>query len=248
MLYAIWESAPRRPTRDVDFLGFGDPTPASVEQMIRDVVTTAVEPDGLAFDLASIRAERIRGTQTYHGVRVRLTARLAGARIPLQVDVGFGDAVVPDPQLVHYPAMLEFEAPRLRAYAPEPVVAEKLHALVTLGMANSRMKDFYDLWAISDRLRFEGRVLRRSIEATFDRRRTQLTSSTPLALTSEFSGDRTKQTQWRVFLTRSGLVAPDLIVVVDRLARFLVPPARSIVEDTPFGLIWLPGGPWTAAP
>lgn len=167
-----------------------------MEQVVADIVRADVEPDGLEFEEGSIRGEEIREDQEYRGVRVRLTAHLAGARIPLQVDVAFGDVVTPAPEPLEYPTMLDLPAPRLRAYPPEPVVAEKFQAMVALGMANSRMKDFYDVWALAERMRFEGRRLRRALEATFRRRRTPVPADAPVALTAEFHDDGSKRVQW----------------------------------------------------
>ena len=248
MLFSAWEEAPHRPTRDLDLLGYGDDEVSSVEQVVADTVRTDVEPDGLEFDEGSIRGEEIREEQEYRGVRVRLTAHLAGARIPLQVDVAFGDAVTPAPEPLEYPTMLDLPAPRLRAYPPEPVVAEKFQAMVALGMANSRMKDFYDVWALAERMRFEGPRLRRALEATFRRRRTPLPSAAPVTLTAEFHDDGSKRLQWSAFLGRTGLKAPDLPAVIARLRAFLLPPAGSIARGDPFDLVWPPAGPWRSRP
>lgn len=244
MLFTAWEEAPHRPTRDLDLLGYGKDSVSSVERVVADVVRTDVEPDGLEFEEGSIRGEEIRKEQEYRGVRVRLTAHLAGARIPLQVDVAFGDVVSPAPELIKYPTMLDLPAPSLWAYPPEPVVAEKFQAMVALGMANSRMKDLYDVWALAERMRFEGSRLRGAIEATFRRRRTPVPSDAPVVLTAEFHDDRAKQVQWSAFLDRTGLTAPDLQAVTARLQAFLLPPATSIARGVPFDLMWPPGGPW----
>lgn len=150
--------------------------------------------DGLEFDPTSVRGEEIRSPDEYDGVRIKLVGRLAGARIPLQVDIGFGDAVVPAPETIEYPSLLDLPAPRLRAYPREVVVAEKLQALVELGIANTRMKDFYDLWMLAGLFEFEGDRLARAIAATFERRRTPIPAEAPLALTSEFHADASKQT------------------------------------------------------
>lgn len=248
MLFTAWEEAPHRPTRDLDLLGYGEDAVSSVEQVVADIVRTDVEPDGLEFEEGSIRGEEIREEQEYRGVRVRLTAHLAGARIPLQVDVAFGDVVTPAPQLLEYPTMLNLPAPRLRAYPPEPVVAEKFQAMVALGMANSRMKDFYDVWALAERMRFDGPRLRGAIEATFRRRRTPVPSDAPVVLTAEFHDDRSKQVQWSAFLGRTGLTAPDLQAIIARLRAFLLPPAASIARGDPFDLMWPPAGPWQSRP
>ncbi|MEX2324027.1 MAG: nucleotidyl transferase AbiEii/AbiGii toxin family protein [Acidimicrobiia bacterium] len=244
MLFSTWVEVPRRPTRDLDLLGFGDDAVVSVERSVAQIVRTEVEPDGLEFDEGSIRGEEIREGQEYAGVRVRLRASLAGARIPLQVDVAFGDVVSPEPRTVEYPTLLALAAPRLRAYPPEPVVAEKFQALVALGMANTRMKDFYDLWLLAERMRFDGPPLRQAMEATFRQRDTPVPLDPPVALTAEFHDDASKQQQWAAFLTRSDLQAPALPAVIERVRTFLLPPAASIARGESFDEIWQPAGAW----
>jgi hypothetical protein len=165
--------------------------------------------------------------------------------VPLQVDVGFGDAVVPPPEPIEYPSLLDLPAPRLRAYPREVVVAEKLQALVELGIANTRMKDFYDLWMLARRFDFEGERLARAIAATFERRRTPIPRETPLALTSEFHGDAAKRTQWRAFL-RKGSVSEtaELPEVAELIAAFVMPPARAARAGGSFERRWPKSGPW----
>jgi hypothetical protein len=243
LLFLVWER-PHRPTRDVDLLGLGGSSAASAEAAIREILRTPVEPDGLELDLDSVRSEEIREGQVYRGVRVRLRGSLAGAMIPIQLDIAFGDAVTPAPQTVEYPTLLDFPAPRIRAYPPEAVVAEKFQALLVLGMANSRMKDLYDLWILSERMRFEGPELCRAIDATFHRRRTPVPADPPVALTDAFSGDPGKRQQWGAFLIRTGLGAPSLPEIIDRLEAFLLPPSRAIVREEAFDGVWPPGGPW----
>ena len=164
-LFYLWEDEIPRPTQDVDFLGFGDSSPEAVAQLFRDVCRVAVVPDGLIFVASSVKAARIRGRQEYGGVRVKLTAMLGGARVPLQVDVGFGDAVTPRPTEVEFPTLLDFPAPRVRAYPPETVVAEKFQAMVVLGIANTRTKDFFDLFHLAETHEFNGAILAEAIGA-----------------------------------------------------------------------------------
>jgi len=247
VLFYLWEGELHRPTRDVDFLGFGDATIASVTETLRIVCTTAVEDDGLTFLADSIRAQEIREQQDYGGIRVTLTAMLGGARIPVQIDVGFGDAIVPGIESATFPTLLDFPAPELRVYPPETVVAEKLQAMVSLGLFNTRMKDFYDLFVLSNRHAFDGSTLASAIKATFVRRQTPLPASVPVALTMALAEDAEKQTQWRAFLgrTRLGDAPTDLSVVVDRLREFLWPPTTAAANDSTFDSSWLPEIGWT---
>ena len=246
VLFYLWEGELHRPTRDVDFLGFGDATIASVTEALRIVCTTVVDDDGLIFVADSIRAQEIREQQEYGGIRVTLTATLGGARIPVQIDVGFGDAVVPGIESATFPTLLDFPAPELRVYPPETVVAEKLQAMVSLGLFNTRMKDFYDLFVLSNRHAFDGSTLASAIRETFARRQTPLPAAVPVALTTAFAEDAEKQTQWTAFLGRARLgdAPKDLSVVVDRLREFLWPPTAAAANT--FDSSWLPEIGWTA--
>lgn len=172
MLFRLWADQPHRPTRDLDLLGRGDPSVDRLAAVFRAVCGAAVEDDGLLFDPATVTAGKIKEDQEYEGVRVECVARLGQARIDLQVDVGFGDAVTPGPVTVQYPGLLDLPAPELAAYPRETVVAEKFQAMVMLGIANSRMKDFFDLWVLARSFTFAGPVLAAAIRATFARRKT----------------------------------------------------------------------------
>ena len=240
MLFATWRDDPFRPTRDLDLLGHGDADPAAVAESVRTICSVAVPDDGVVFDVAGIEAAPIRDEAEYAGVRVRTSATIAGARLPIQIDVGFGDAITPDPVEIEYPALLEAPAPVLRAYPPETVVAEKLEAIVSLGVANSRMKDFYDLWMIAQTFTFEGAVLANAIQQTFDRRRTSWPEQTPSGLGEAFASER--DAQWRAFLARDRLAAApaSLIQVAEDLRAFLLP----VLERQQLAS-WSPGGPWT---
>jgi hypothetical protein len=247
MLFDIWTGEMHRATWDVDLLGRGEPEAGRLEKLFADVCRERVESDGWLFDAGSVRAERIREDQAYEGLRVRLAGRLGAARIQLQIDVGFGDAVRPPPRKLPLPTLLDLPAPVLKSYPREAVVAEKLNAMVTLGMANSRMKDFYDLWVLASEFPFEGSALAGAVRATFKRRRTPLPTDEPLALTDVFARDAAKQVQWRAFVRR-GRLRPDdpgLPAVVGVLRGFLLPLIRAAAApgDT-FAARWPPGGPW----
>ena len=241
MLFAIWQDDPFRPTRDLDLLGHGDPDPATVAASIRSICSVEVPDDGLVFNAAGVQAAPIRDEDEYPGVRVRTGATIAGARLPIQIDVGFGDVITPEPIQIEYPTLLDAPAPILRAYPPETVVAEKTEAIVSLGIGNSRMKDFYDLWTIAQTFAFQRVDLAEAIRRTFERRRTPLPEQAPVGLSDSFALER--QTQWRAFLARDRLeVAPvSFAQVIDDLRTFLQPVlVRAEVAS------WPPGGPWTA--
>ncbi len=184
-LFRIWMGELHRPTRDLDLLGSGSPDLEVVVAMIREVASHPVA-DGITFDESTIAASRIREDADYEGVRVTLSAHLAGARIPLQVDIGFGDAVTPAAALTEYPALLGTLPPRILTYPAETVVAEKYHAMVVLDIQNSRMKDFYDIWFLARSRSFEPNALAAAIRATFERRQTARSAFPPFALTAGF--------------------------------------------------------------
>lgn len=224
MLMMTWFEAPHRGTRDLDLLGFGDPNPDALVEVFRQVMA-APEADGLVFDVEGLRAEPIREDVEYGGVRLRTSAALAGARIAIMIDVGFGDAIEPGAELIDYPVLLDQPAPRLRAYARETVVAEKFQAMAVLGRANSRMKDFYDIWVLARSYDFDGERLARAIAATFERRGMAIPAEPPDALTPAFAADAAKQAQWRAFIEDLEPAPATLDVVVEDLRTFLMPHA-----------------------
>jgi predicted nucleotidyltransferase component of viral defense system len=205
MLFRVWSGSLHRPTKDVDLLGFGEPTPASVASTIREIIGTVVEDDGITFDAPSVRAEEIRENDDYGGIRATFTAKLDTAIIPLQVDIGFGDAITPAAEEHTYPVLVDMAAPKLLMYPVETVVAEKLEAAVKLGMINSRMKDFYDLLVIFRRFPCDEGTLARAIAETFARRGTPLPRTVPPGLSDEFGSDSAANRRWREFLTRMQL-------------------------------------------
>ncbi|MFO7957542.1 MAG: nucleotidyl transferase AbiEii/AbiGii toxin family protein, partial [Candidatus Brocadiia bacterium] len=224
-LFLVWTGEPHRPTMDVDLLADGEDSDEHLESVFRDLCRADVVPDGLQFDESSVAAVPIRGGQEYGGFRVKLTAYLGKSPVRITVDVGFGDAVTPAAQRITYPTLLDFPAPVLRACPRETVVAEKLHAMVVLGMINSRMKDFYDLYVLASGFAYRGSTLCQAVRATFDGRTTDLPAEPPVALTAEFAEDATKQRQWRAFLSRAGIddAPAELSATVAALAEFLDP-------------------------
>jgi predicted nucleotidyltransferase component of viral defense system len=221
-LFALWTGKPHRATRDLDLLGFGDPGVAHVREVFSKVLAHNVVDDGVHFDLATLEVDLIREDQEYGGVRVDVVARVTNARVRLQVDVGFGDAITPEALVVEIPPLLDFPAPRLRAYPRETVVAEKLEAMVKLGMANSRMKDFYDIAVLARSFSFDGELLTRAIRATFERRKTSLPTTTPVALTATFAEDSMKKTQWSGFVRKVGILGGDTLAETIAVVRAFV--------------------------
>lgn len=247
LLFDLWFDIPHRPTRDADLLGFGPAETSVLEAIFRDLCSVLGEPDdGICFQPETVSAKEIRKEANYGGIRVTLVGLLAGARCPVQIDVGFGDAVTPGPELVDYPTLLpELPGPRLRVYPRYTVVAEKLEALTSLGIANSRMKDYFDLWVLASHAEFEGATLAKAIRATFERRATPIPVGVPFGLSEEFSSDSRKQTQWRAFLRKNALEPVALGEVFGRLRDYLIPPLSAAVRgEASWPSRWTPGSGW----
>jgi hypothetical protein len=244
MLFRVWSPTTHRPTKDLDLLGSGSPDLDRLASVFAEVCGVVLDDDGVVLDPKSVHAERIKEDAEYEGVRVNLTARIGTAKLDLQVDVGFGDAVSPGVVEVDYPTLLGAPAPRLRAYPRETVVAEKVQAMVHLGIANSRMKDFFDVRFLARTYAFEGAELSAAIAATFKRRGTPLPVEPPLALAPAFHQDRGKKAQWKAFVTKARLTEVTLDAVVEDLAAFVWPPLDAARDGRPFAMVWAPAGPW----
>jgi len=248
LMLRAWESPLARPTRDIDLLGRTENAVENVVATIQECLVTEVPEDGLSFDPGKVRGESIILDAKYQGIRIGAEGRLGQARVSLQVDVGFGDAIVPGPVTIEYPELLDFGRPRLLGYTPESAVAEKFQAMVELELANTRMKDFYDIWSLARRRPFDGEILAQAIRSTFVRRGTPLPEEPPPALTAAFSESKTKQSQWKAFLRKGRLEndAATLGEVVAVLSDFLMPLATALAAGDPFRMVWPPPGPWQA--
>jgi len=245
LMLAAWKAPLSRPTRDIDLLGRTRNDLEAIASVVRDVCRQTVEPDGLDFASDTVSAQRITEGAEYEGVRVRLLGHLGNARITLQLDIGFGDVVVPSPVEVAYPTLLDFPPPTLRGYTMESTIAEKLQAMVTLGELNSRMKDFYDIWLLSRHFDFDGATLARAIASTFAARGTDIPQS-PVALTAPFAESDAKRAQWQAFLRRNRLdgVPADFPEVVAALAAFLAPVLVELAAGQSLTAHWPARGPW----
>ena len=229
MLLLTWFEEPFRGTRDLDLLGYGDPAPDAVLEVFREVLGQD-QPDGVVFDAGAVRIGRIREENAYGGLRVRATADVGGARIAVNVDVGFGDATEPPPEWLDYPVLLDMPAPRLRGYTRETVVAEKFQAMVDLGMANSRMKDYYNVWIISQVFEVDRWRLAGAISATFARRGTAIPDGVPDGLSLAFAEDALKRQQWESFKRDLEVDPGPLDGVVRALEAFLMSAAAAARE------------------
>jgi predicted nucleotidyltransferase component of viral defense system len=240
MLFRLWTGPEFRPTKDLDLLGFLNQETETLRTAFVAICEAKVDDDGLQFDTKTIRIAEIREQQEYGGLRVSVLARLGVARVPMQIDVGFGDAITPAPTHEHFPCLLDH--PHIRAYPRETVVAEKYEAIVQRGMANSRMKDYYDLWFLSRRFEFEGSIVSRAIAATFARRRTVLSRDVPIGLTAEYASDAMHNRQWSAFTSRLSTDAPgDLNSAVEAVRDFVLPPSAAAAAQEAFHSRWRRG-------
>ena len=238
LLFSLWYDQPHRPTRDADLLALGSDDTATLIATFRDIGGIEMD-DGIAFDPQSVRADSIRDDNRYGGLRVRLTGHIGNVRCALQIDVGFGDAVTPEPQTVMFPVLLaDLAAPRLRVYPVYTVIAEKYHAMVILGLANTRMKDFFDIATIARRTDLDGATLARAIGATFARRDTALPTRPPVALTRGFDEDDDKQRQWQAFIRKGRIETSTLTKTIDLLHTLLWPASQVAASASDANAVW----------
>ncbi len=246
-LFRIWNDEPHRATKDLDLLAHGDNKASYLEEVFREICRISFDEDGIVFLEETVRAEKIKEEQEYEGVRIKLIGKLASTKISVQVDIGFGDAVTPTPEEAEFPSILNLPAPSLLIYPRETVIAEKFQAMVTLGIRNSRLKDFYDIWFLCQHFEFQGNILYEALKNTFNRRRTPLPTTLPFALTSEFAEDKDKQKQWAAFVKKGQLKTeqvslPEIIVVI---GGFLMPPCLAVAKEQGFHKTWTPSEHWS---
>ncbi len=212
---------------------------------IAAVCQQPVDADGLVFDPVSITTERIAEDADYHGVRAKFRGTLGNGQIAMQIDIGFSDVVTPAPVDITYPTILDLPAAQLRAYNRETVIAEKFEAMVKLGVLNSRMKDFFDIWLLSQNYEFNGAVLANAIAKTFEQRGPVIAPDA-ICLTPDFAQHPSKAIQWKAFLRNGRLVKvpAEFTEVTDRVRRFLQPAVEALAAGSSFNMVWLPPGPW----
>ena len=246
LLFTAWKVNERRTTLDIDLLAHYSNQIAAIEKVVRDVCAVDVTPDGLRFEPATVIGAKIKEDADYEGVRVKLGAFLGKARIPMQIDFGFGDTVYPNPKMITYPVILDLPSPKLKGYAPETVVSEKFEAMVQLGALNSLMKDFYDIWLLMRRFEFQGEVLTEALKRTFAQRKVELPQGSNLLADEIYDEESDRQTLWKAFLTKSGIKhAPDkLATVAKEIEKFLVEPLSSLNKGIKFSKEWKAPGPW----
>ena len=226
MLMRHWLDDPHRPTRDLDLLGFGDSDPELTLKIFREICAVKAD-DAVVFDVDGLVVDRIRDESGYSGLRLKTYATVDGARVRVVIDIGYGDATEPGLNDIELPVLLDQPAPNLRAYPYETVIAEKFQAMVALGLANSRLKDFYDIWILAQTCDFKDGRLAQAIAATFARRKTEIPTERPDGLTLAFASDPTKQQQWNGFVEEVAVNPGPLVDVVEALAAFLLPHAEK---------------------
>lgn len=246
LMFTVWNIPERRTTLDIDFLARFDNQVAGIEKVIRDVCKIRVPADGLIFAPDTVAGKKIKEDADYEGVRVKFTGFLERSRIPMQIDMGFGDIIFPGPKMVDYPVMLDFPKPHLKGYSLESVVSEKFEAMVKLGLLNSRMKDFYDLWLMTRRFDFKGAGLAEALKKTFVHRKTALPQKSPLFAEEIYDETSDRQTLWKAFLTKGQIRnAPEKLSETSKIIeKFLIKPLGAINKGEGSNDTWKAPGPW----
>ena len=243
-LLRVWSEEELRPTRDIDFHAVGRD---DVRSSLTAICGVPCPDDGVFFDATTIRVDDIRQDQEYGGLRARIQGRLGQVRLPLQVDIGFGDAISPEREEQDYPTLLDLPVPRIWTYPRETLIAEKLEAMVSLGETNTRVKDLWDIACLARRFAFDGEALRTAVAETFRRRGTSLGREQPLALLPSYYENPVRAQRWQVLQRQIGEGADGparLEDVGDRLGDFLGPVCASLIDEIPFTRSWPGGGPW----
>jgi hypothetical protein len=233
----------------LDLLCFGNNEIEDLAKIFKEICLVQCPEDGVIFFPESVQGKIIKEDQEYEGVIINLTGKLGRSNtITIQVDIGFGDAVTPDAEEVEIEPLLDTPKARLRIYPPETVIAEKFQAMVSLGIKNSRMKDFYDIWFIAQNFEFQGELLCQALKKTFERRKTEIPMQEPLALTQEFVNSSDKQKQWQAFLSKSriGLTPNSFSEVINEIQKFIMPPCLAVAQNQKFDKVWIKSGTWQA--
>lgn len=233
LLFAVWQIPDRRTTLDIDFLARFDNEVTTIEKVMKDVCETSVDPDGLNFDPQTVKGMKIKEDADYEGVRVKFTGFLDRAEIPMQIDVGFGDIVYPKTKVIDYPVILDFPKPHLNGYPQESVISEKFEAMIKLGLLNSRMKDFYDIWLIMRQFEFKGANIASAIKKTFSNRKTEIPNKKPLFADEIYDEKSDRQTLWSAFLKKGDIQhAPEtLSATAKEIENFLIEPIMALNEN-----------------
>ena len=246
LMFTVWQIPERRTTLDIDFLARYDNQIASIEKVIRDVCAVPVVSDGLIFDVSTVKGQKIKEAADYEGVRVKFRGFLERSRITMQIDVGFGDVIYPKPYIIDYPVILDLPSPHLKGYPVESVVSEKFEAMVKLGLLNSRMKDFYDIWIMIRRFDFDGIRMLKALKKTFAHRKTPLPKHKPLFAEEIYDEKSDRQTLWKTFLKKGDIkhTPEKLSIIAKEIEEFLIKPLDAINKEKEFNAEWKAPGPW----
>jgi len=246
LMFTVWQVPERRTTLDIDFLARYDNKVADIETVVKDVCNMPVDMDGLVFDYKTVKGRKIKEGADYEGVRVKFRGFLERSRISMQIDVGFGDIIYPKPKIIDYPIILDFPKPHLKGYPAESVVSEKFEAMVKLGLLNSRMKDFYDIWLMMRRFDFNGLNLSEALKRTFEHRKTSLPQNSPLFAEEIYDEESDRQTLWKAFLKKGDIrhMPGELVSTARDIEEFLIRPIEAINEGQKFKEDWKAPGPW----
>ena len=246
-MFKGWGIPLRRPTRDIDVQGYQENSIENLVTIVQSICTQDVEPDGMWFDPDSVRGENIINEAEYQGIRIYFTGYLGKASIHLHLDVSFANVITPSEIDVEYPSLLNMPSFEIRGYPYETTISEKFQSMVKLDSINDRMKDFFDIWLLSQQVEIQGATLTKAIRATFKNRKTPLPTNMPTALTSEFA--MLRQEDWERFLRRSDLNAleyPSLDEVISVLREFIWPVVLAAANDRSFKSTWNARGPWVS--
>lgn len=243
LMLRVWKSSEFRPTMDIDMLGISSNDKTNIVAMILDVIHVEVEPDGLNFDIDSIKSESITEEADYQGIRIRFLGTLDSARVNMQIDIGFGDIIYPEPEISEMPPILDFAAPNLLCYSRESAIAEKFEAMVKLGILNSRMKDFFDIWLLSRQFNFNGNDLAKAINLTFEKRGTSIENDV-IAFQETFIKE--KQIQWTAFRKRldQEYLPKNFADIINSVAGFLNPIVEAVRQNRTFERKWIAADSW----
>lgn len=248
-LFLVWKGQNYRVTKDADLLGLEDLNLTKLLDIFNAICKIDLsDSDGVVYLPDSVKIQEIRENNVYGGVRITLLGMLYNARIPLQIDIGFGDSVIPCPEIVEYPTILDNSHPKMKAYTRYTLIAEKFETMVQLGIANSRIKDFYDIWLLSKMFDFDGKTLSLAIRNTFKCRKTLLPETIPFAFTPSFYNDLDKQKQWKAFIRKSKpeLSVDDIASVISDISKFLMPTIKELKKDKLLEYVWLPEQGWSS--
>ena len=246
LMFMLWQVPERRSTLDIDFLAHFDNRITSIEKVIQDVCKIDVKPDGIVFDAETVKGQRIIEGAAYEGVRVKVIGFLEQSRIPMQIDIGFGDIIYPGSRMFHYPSILALPEPYLKGYSLESLISEKFESMIKLGLLNSRMKDFYDIWLIMHQFTIKGLNLTEAIKKTFKHRKTELPKRHPLFAEEFYDEKSDRQTLWKAFLRKSDSknMPQKLSIIANEIEEFLIKPLESITKGLKFKKEWKAPGPW----